>query len=185
GVLGKLTGLPAPLIVLGRVFFGACALSMVLLVRRLPLRPKLGRDAFALVAQGVLLAGHWTAFFQSINVSTVAIGLLSFSSFPLFTAAIEVIAARRPPNATQLLAACAVLAGISLLVPSFTLDNTTTQGVAWGLLAGATFGLLSVVNLRLGRRYPSVVISFYQESVATLVLLPLALIAPSMNLFQP
>jgi drug/metabolite transporter (DMT)-like permease len=186
GVLGRLTGLPAPLIVLGRVLFGGLALSVVVSIQRLSLRPKRSSDALVLCAQGVLLAAHWTAFFQSINVSSVAIGLLSFSTFPLFTAALEAATTHQSPNGVQLLAACAVLGGICLLVPSLSLANATTAGIAWGLLAGATFAILSTTNRRLGRTYSSVVISLYQEGVATLVLLPLAFVLPhAALLFQP
>jgi drug/metabolite transporter (DMT)-like permease len=172
GVLGKLSGLPSPLIVLGRVFFAGLALLAVCLLQRVPLRPKRQRDGFLLFGQGALLATHWSAFFQAINVSNVAIGLLSFSSFPLFTALLEPLLLRQRPSRTQVLAALLILPGIYLLVPSFSLQNRTTLGVAWGLFAGATFALLSVANRWLGRIYPSTTISLYQDGVATLVLLP-------------
>lgn len=172
GVLGKLSVLPAPLIVLGRVVFAGLVLLAACLLQHVPLYPKRRRDGFLLVGQGVLLALHWTAFFQSINVSNVAIGLLSFSSFPLFTAALEPLLLKQCPSRIQIIAALLILPGIYLLVPSFTLQNRTTLGVAWGLLAGATFALLSVVNRWLGRSYPSLTISLYQDGVAALVLLP-------------
>ena len=89
GVLGKLSLLPAPLIVFGRSFFAGIVLLAVCWLRQISLRPKQSRDGYLLIGQGVLLALHWTAFFQAINVSNVAIGLLSFSSFPLFTAMLE------------------------------------------------------------------------------------------------
>lgn len=38
---------------------------------------------------GIILAVHWTTFFQSIQMSTVAIGLLTFSTFPVFTTFLE------------------------------------------------------------------------------------------------
>ena len=80
GVLGKLSVLPSPLIVLGRVVFAGAVLLVACLLHHISLRPKRRRDGLLLVGQGALLALHWTAFFQSINVSNVAIGLLSFSS---------------------------------------------------------------------------------------------------------
>src|SRR4029077_12453389 len=82
GVLGKMTGLPATIIVFGRVVVAGAALSVVALTLGVSLRPRNARDVLILCGQGVLLAVHWVAFFQSINVSNVAIGLLSFSSFP-------------------------------------------------------------------------------------------------------
>lgn len=172
GVLGKLSGLPAPAITLGRVVVAGTALLLVARIRGVPARPARRADGAVLLGQGVLLALHWTSFFQAINVSNVAVGLLSFSSFPLFTVALEPLLLRQRASRLQALAACAILPGIYLLVPTFSLDNTVTAGVAWGLLAGATFALLSVVNRWLGRRYESVTISLYQDGIAALVLLP-------------
>ncbi len=183
GVLGKLSVLPAPLIVLGRVVFAGIVLLIACFVQHVPLRPKQRRDGFFLVGQGALLALHWTAFFQSINVSNVAIGLLSFSSFPLFTAALEPLLLKQRPSRIQIVAALLILPGIYLLVPSFSLRNHTTLGVAWGLLAGATFALLSVTNRWLGRSYPSLTISLYQDGVAALVLLPALYLTPSAALW--
>jgi len=183
GVLGKLSVLPAPLIVLGRVVFAGFVLFGACFIQHVPLRPKRRRDIVLLVGQGALLAVHWTAFFQSINVSNVAIGLLSFSSFPLFTAALEPLLFKQPPRRIQIVAALLILPGIYLLVPSFTLQNRATLGVLWGLLAGATFALLSVANRWLGRSYPSLTISLYQDGVAALVLLPSLLLVPTGRLW--
>ncbi|QBD74781.1 EamA family transporter [Ktedonosporobacter rubrisoli] len=178
GVLGKLSALPSPIITLTRVVFAGLVLIIVALFQRTPLRPASRRDGWILCAQGALLALHWTSFFQSINVSSVAIGLLSFSSFPLLTALLEPLILQQRPTRIQIFAALLVLPGIYLLVPSFSVQNNTTLGVLWGLLAGATFALLSVTNRWLGRSYPSLTISLYQDSVAALVLLPTLFLIP-------
>lgn len=179
GVLGSLTGLPAPLITLGRAAFAGLALGGWALIARASLRPRAPRDLALLVAQGIILAVHWTAFFEAIVVSNVAIGLLAYSSFPLFTAVFEPALLRQRPRVPEIVAALLIVPGIYLLVPRFDLDNSVTQGVLWGLLAGASFALLSVVNRGLSARYASVVISFYQDGVAALVLLPTLLILPA------
>ena len=178
GVLGKMTGLPATIIVFGRVVVAGAALGVVALTLGASLRPRSSRDALILCGQGLLLAVHWVAFFQSINVSNVAIGLLSFSSFPLFTALLEPTLLRQRLRGAELAGALLVLPGIYLLVPSISLNDTTTQGVLWGVLAGATFALLSVGNRWLGRSYASVTISLYQEVVAALALLPALWLTP-------
>lgn len=176
GVLGILTGLPAPLITLGRSVFAGLALLVLATARGLLRRPRTRRDGLVLVGQGLLLALHWSAFFQAILVSNVAVGLLSFSTFPLFTVLIEPILLRQRPSRLQAVAAVLVLPGVFLLVPQFTLHDSITRGVLWGVLAGATFALLSVTNRWLGRHYAPVVISLYQDGVAALVLLPTLLI---------
>jgi drug/metabolite transporter (DMT)-like permease len=217
GVLGKLSTLPSPLIVFGRVFFASPVLLVLCLFQRLPLRPRRMRDGLLLPGLGILLAVHWSTFFQSIAVSNVATGLLSFSSFPLFTAALEPLLLHQRPSRSHVVASLLILPGIYLLVPSFTLQNQTTLGVFWGVLSGATFALLSVANRGLlqypptdrnkevssispsstvqqspayqkkskttsastsGEGYPSLVISLYQDGVATIALLPALLLIP-------
>ncbi|TME08744.1 MAG: EamA family transporter [Chloroflexi bacterium] len=185
GVLGKLSVLPAPLIVFGRAFFAGLVLLAVCWFQHISLRPKRPQDGFLLLGQGVLLALHWTAFFQAINVSNVAIGLLSFSSFPLFTAALEPLLLHQRPSRIQIVAALFILPGIYLLVPSFTFQNHTTLGVLWGLLSGATFALLSVTNRWLGRTYSSLMISLYQDGIAAIVLLPAFFLTAAGSFWTP
>ena len=185
GVLGKLSLLPAPLIVFGRSFFAGLVLLVVCWLRHISLRPKQTRDGYLLLGQGVLLALHWTAFFQAINVSNVAIGLLSFSSFPLFTAILEPLLLHQRPSRIQIVAALLILPGIFLLVPSFTLQNQTTLGVMWGVLSGASFALLSVTNRWLGRTYSSLMISLYQDGIAAIVLLPIFFFSATGSFWTP
>jgi len=185
GVLGKLSALPAPLIVFGRAFFAALVLLPVCIVQHIPLRPKRPRDGFLLIGQGVLLALHWTAFFQAITVSNVAIGLLSYSSFPLFTAALAPLLLLQRPSRRQIVAALLILAGIYLLVPSFTFQNHTTLGVLWGVLSGAAIALLSVANRWLGRTYASLMIGVYQDGIAAFVLLPALFLTATGSFWMP
>ncbi len=175
-VLGKLSGLPSPLIVLGRVVFAGITLGAVVVAGRRRIWPTRWRDWLLLCAPGVLLAAHWTSFFESINVSNVAVGLLSYSSFPLFTALIEPLVLRQRASRVQAAGGLVILLGVYLLVPSFTLTDKVTVGVLWGVAAGATFAGLSVTNRWLGRSYPSVTISLSQDLVAAVVLLPTILL---------
>jgi drug/metabolite transporter (DMT)-like permease len=185
GVLGKLSLLPAPIIVFGRALFAGLVLLVVCWFRHISLRPKQSRDGYLLLGQGVLLALHWTAFFQAINVSNVAIGLLSFSSFPLFTAMLEPLLLKQRPSRIPIVAALLILPGIYLLVPSFTLQNQTTLGVMWGVLSGASFALLSVTNRWLGRTYSSLMISLYQDGIAAIVLLPIFFFTATGSFWTP
>ena len=185
GVLGRLTALPALLIVLGRVVFAAPTLYIVVRARGLSLATRSRQDRALLVGQGVLLVAHWSAFFQAINVSSVAIGLLAFSSFPLFTALLEPLLLRQPASRVQVAGALCVLPGVYLLAPSLALSSAAMRGVLWGLLAGATFALLSVSNRWLGRRYASPTISLYQDATAALILLPVLLVLHPARLFAP
>lgn len=172
GLFGKWIALPATLIVLGRVFFATLSLWIILRWRRRGI--SLGRrlDYLYLALLGVLLAVHWITFFEAIQVSTVAIGLLTFSTFPVFTALLEPLFFRERWLWQDLLLAAVTFGGVALVVPRFDLDSVLTQGALWGVASGMTFAVLSILNRLYVQRYSSLVIAFYQDLVATLVLLP-------------
>ena len=76
GLFGKLLLLPPTIIVFGRVFFATIFLSLVLLYLKQGIRLRQKQDYFFMALTGFILAVHWVTFFQAIQVSTVAIGLL-------------------------------------------------------------------------------------------------------------
>jgi len=178
GLFGKWLALSPFLIVLGRVFFAALALALLMAVRRQSFRIRPGRDMALLVLCGLVLAVHWTLFFRSIQVSTVAVGLLSYSSFPVFTAFLEPLADRERWDPWSLAFALAALGGVFLIVPKFEAGNSVFRGVLWGLGAGLTFSVLSILNRRLARRHSSLSVALYQDLYATAGLLPALLLLP-------
>lgn len=89
GIFGKLFSLPSIIIVLGRVFFSSVFLLIIMLYFKENIKLKQQKHYFYLVIMGVILAIHWSTFLKSIQVSTVAIGLLTFSTFPVFVTFLE------------------------------------------------------------------------------------------------
>ncbi len=172
GLFAKWISAPAPVIVLGRVAFAGIFLALILPLARVSFRVIPVRDLGALVLCGAVLAVHWSAFFQSVRVSSVAVGLLAYSSFPLFTVFLEPLMTRERLDAVHVLMALVCLFGVFLIVPRFSFDDAVFRGVLWGLLAGATFAFLTVINKRLTVRHPSLKIAFYQDLFACLALLP-------------
>ena len=173
GLFGKWLALSPVGIVLGRTAIAAVALAM--------LRLREGNRApfdLRLAANGVVLALHWVSFFAAIQASTVAIGLLGFASFPLFTLILErALAARRvrrQDGATAIL----VTAGLVLLVPELSIANPIVRGLGWGLLSGFTFALLAVMNRRWAAKRAATDIAFWQNLFAALALLPFAWAGP-------
>ncbi len=172
GLFAKWLAWPAVLIVFGRVLFASLALAGVMALRRTPFRVKPGRDLALLGLCGLVLAVHWTMFFRSVQVSSVAVGLLAYSSFPVFTAFLEPLLAREKWDPVSLLYALACLFGVGLIVPSFDLSDAVVRGVLWGLGAGLTFSVLSVLDKMLSFRHSSLTIAFYQDLLAAAVLVP-------------
>jgi len=172
GLFGKWLTLSPIIIVLGRVFFAAFALGIALLLSRQKLKFVPAKNIIVLFMMGILLAFHWICFFKSIQVSTVAIGLLSYSSFPLFTALLEPLLLQRRMVPKNILFALICIFGVFLIIPGFELTNLIFQGVLWGLSAGLTFSILTIMNRKLAQQYSYLHIAFYQDLSATLCLLP-------------
>ncbi len=172
GLFARYVGQPAVIIALGRVFFAS--ISMYLLFRysgtRIGLRSK--SDYLTLALAGLMLAVHWTTFFLSIQVSTVAIGVLTFSTFPLFITFLEPLLFGERIKTADVLCACVMFTGVMIIVPEFHLSNNITMGIIWGMTCSLTYAALSLINRKFVKKYSGRVIAFYEQGTATLVLLP-------------
>ena len=91
GLFGKFLTHSPLLIVQGRTFFAFIALLITLFILRKKIIFRNYQEWLRLILCGIILGVHWIAFFKSIQVSTVAIGLLTFASYPLFTTFLEPI----------------------------------------------------------------------------------------------
>lgn len=84
GVVAQFVEVPSVLVAMGRVITSSIVLFAIAKVKKDSLRLECKKDYLIIMATGVVLAVHWTTFFQSIQVSSVAIGTITFSTFPLF-----------------------------------------------------------------------------------------------------
>ncbi len=172
GLFGKFLSLSPLLIVAGRTLFAAVALVIVLLYLKQRLIVNSKKDLAMLTLSGAILTLHWLTFFHSIQLSSVAVGLIAFSSFPLFVTFMEPYFFRERLRYFDIVMAIIVFIGLLLLVPSFELGNHITQGACWGVLSGLTFAMLSLLNRNYVRRYSPLLIACYQNTLASAVLLP-------------
>jgi drug/metabolite transporter (DMT)-like permease len=175
GLFAKLLPLSPVVIVFGRVALASVALLLACALWRLPLWPRCRRSLPTFVALGVLLAVHSTTFFHSVQVSSIAIALITFSTFPVFVTFLEPVLLREKLRATDAVLACIALTGIAILIPSFDLGNRTMQGVLWGVTSGLTFALLSLLNRKCVGQHPGIALALYQDAIAAAVLLPFVL----------
>ena len=180
GLFGKLVHLSPVGIVFGRVFFATLFLGPALWLAGRKVTLESNRDYGLLALQGLILATHWGTFFKAIQVSSVAVGLLTFATFPVFTTLLEPLFDRRAFRWGSLVPALWTLAGVAFVVPRFEWGNAMCEGALWGLASGFTFAILSLLNRRSTKRYHGAVISFWQDTAAALFLLPLLLLRPEM-----
>ena len=172
GLFGKFLQLKPAVIVFGRTLFAGLALALVLAILRSDLRVKNRRHLLGFAGMGAILAMHWTSFFHAVQVSTVAIALLTYASFPIFVTFLEPFVFGERLRRLDIAVSLAVFLGLVLIIPEFNLANNLTQGVVWGTFSGFTFAVLSILNRKYVAQYSALVVTLYQDGFACLMLAP-------------
>jgi drug/metabolite transporter (DMT)-like permease len=171
GIAAKMITVSPSVVVFARTVVGGLALAMVW-------RCSSGRQAidrntvFRLLPSGALLGLHWLTFFLAVKVSTVAIGLLSFATFPVFVAFLEPLMSRTRLCSRDILMALVVFVGLVLVVPSYSLGDHMFQGVLWGLLSAVSFALVTCINKRVVGSTDPIVVGLLQNAWTALFFLP-------------
>jgi drug/metabolite transporter (DMT)-like permease len=171
GLFGRWLHLDPLLIVHGRVFFAAFSLGLVLYFKKESIRLKSSKDQILSLLLGIILAFHWYAFFRAVQETSIALALLSFASFPLFTLLLEALIFRVKLGIIELSLVLTSIIGTFILIP-WDIQSPELTGVLWGLASGFSFALLAVFNKSLVDRYVPLKIAFLQNAWATLVLVP-------------
>ena len=189
GVIGKFVSLPAILVTLGRVFFSAFSLFdmglfwvlffwVIILFKRESIKLK-RRDYLIITLAAITMAVHWFTFLQSIQVATVAIGTITFATFPLFVTFLEPLIYHERLELKNVVIALLMLFGVILTVPEFSLGNQMTVGIVIGMISSFSYAVLCLFNRYLSSSYHGSVVCFYEQMIATIVLLPAFFIVKS------
>ncbi len=178
GLFGKWLHVSPHVIVLGRVFFASIFLFTVAKLTRENLKIRSMKRIAGLSMLGAFWALNLFSFFQSVQVSTVAIGVLSFSTFPVFTALLEPWFSGEKAQVSSLLLALCTFIGVALVVPEYSFENNTFLGLLWGLNSGLMLALISIRSKPYLQTYGTLTVTFYQNLFATFLLLPVAVLLP-------
>lgn len=127
------------------------------------------------------MAAHWVTYFYALQLSNVAIGMLSIFTYPVMTALLEPILLKTKFQASQLLLAGIVLVGIFFLVPELDLSNNITQGVLMGLLSALVYSIRNIILKTKVADFNGSIIMFYQMVVTLVLLAPVLLLYSSVE----
>lgn len=177
GLFGKWIELPSIGVTFGRVFFSSISLGLFLLITGQSFRLESKKDVFVMIAGGIILAIHWWSIFESIKLSTVAIGTITFSTFPLFLTFLEPLVYKQKIRMRNVIMAVIIMIGVILTIPEFSFENDIFKGVLIGMISPIAYAFLTIINKGFSERYTGTLISFYEQGIAAIVLLPFAISA--------
>lgn len=172
GVVAQFVKVSAVMVALGRVVCSSLLLFLIAVVKKDSLKLSSRKDYGLIVMTGIVMAVHWTTFFQSIQVSSVAIGTITFSTFPLFLTFIEPFVFHEKLKKQSIFTAAVLFIGVLITIPEFSMENNTTVGIIWGILCSFTYAVMTLANRYFSARYAGRIICLYEQGTAAVVLLP-------------
>lgn len=171
GALGKHISMPVPITIGIRALLAAAILLLFCKWKKIPLKIK-RTDRFTIFLSGLLMAIHWITYFYALQLSNVAIGMLSLFTYPVITSFLEPLILKSKFQKMHLLLGGLVLLGIYLLVPSFNFENTYTKAVGFGVFSAFCYSLRNLLTKSKVTTYHGSALMLYQLIIIALLLLP-------------
>ena len=171
-LFSKLIALTSIEITLLRSVFAVIAIGIYIKYLNESLKLRNKRDYLIAMLLGFLLGIHWVTYFHAMQVSSIAIGIISLYTFPVITVFLEPFFHGERPHIKDILSAIVVLFGIYLLVPEFSIDNQTAIGVFWGVLSAFMFAMRNIIHGRYFKAYSARHALFYQTMAVIVLLTP-------------
>ncbi len=171
GVLGRAVTL-APVVTIGlRALLAVGFLLLFLKWKKISFRIE-KEDRLQVILGGVLMGIHWVAYFNALQLSNVAIGMLTIFTYPALTSILEPLLLRLPFQKIHLFLGLLVIAGIAFLIPDLDFENQYTQAVAFGVGSALAYALRNILMKKQVTRYHGSLLMMYQALIIGVVLLP-------------
>ena len=171
GVLGRYIQLPPELIIALRGFIAALLLWIFIRWQRTSMRLE-PQDRLTIIIGGLLLGAHWVLYFYALQLSNVAIGMLSIFTYPVITSLLEPLMLKTKFQKIHLLLALLVLTGLYLLVPSFSVEDDYTLAIILGVASAFCYALRNLLMKTKIDKYEGTVLMWYQIVIISVALIP-------------
>ena len=174
GVLGRAVTL-APVVTIGwRALLAVVFLVLFLKWKKISFKIE-KEDRKQVFLGGIFMGIHWVAYFKALQLSNVAIGMLTIFTYPALTSILEPLLLRLPFQKIHLFLGLLVLGGIALLIPDLDFENEYTQAVAFGLGSALAYALRNILMKKQVSRYHGSLLMMYQALIIGVILIPLSL----------
>ncbi len=138
----------------------------------------------SLFFSGLLMGLHWVSYFFALKWSSVAIGMLSLYTFPIFTAFLEPFFGSDRFQKKHLFLGLALLVGIYLISPPINWENQQFLAVGMGVFSALCFAFRNLLIKQISQKEEGTALMTTQVFIISLVLLPLNTTAPEEQLLS-
>lgn len=171
-LFSKLIPLSALNITFLRCFVAAIVLALVIKLSNHSLKLRSKKDYAIALLLGTLVSAHWVTYFAAMQLSSVAIGMIAFFTYPVITVLAEPLLMKTRYQLQDIISGIAVLFGVILLIPEPNLENDITLGIIVGVFSGMLFAARNIIHRRAFTQYSGQQAMFYQTLITFALLLP-------------
>ncbi|QGS48638.1 EamA family transporter [Shewanella putrefaciens] len=171
-LFSKLIPLSALDITFWRCIVAALILALLIKFSRKPLSLEHKHDYLIAIALGIIVSLHWVTYFAAMQLSSVAIGMIAFFTYPVMTVIAEPLLTGNKIKLIDMISGLLVFIGVILLIPEANFSNDTTLGIAIGILSAMLFTARNLLQKRYFTQYSGPHAMFYQTLVAAVFLMP-------------
>ena len=173
GALGRYIQLPPELTIFWRAVLATIFLYLFCKWKKYNLKIYSKADLAKIALGGILFGAHWITYFYALQLSNVAIGMLSIYTYPVLTSFLEPIILKTKFKMYHFGLGVLVLIGIYFLVPDFSFDNRYTQAVGFGVFSALCYSLRNILMKPKVEKYNGFSLIFYQVFIISILLFPL------------
>ncbi len=137
------------------------------------------KDRYSIILSGGLMGLHWITYFYALRLSNVAIGMLSLFVYPVITSLLEPLLLKTKFQKIHLFLGMLVLVGIYFLVPDFSIENTNTKAVCFGVFSALCYALRNLILKNKVSDYNGSMLMFYQLLIMSVILFPTIIVMDS------
>lgn len=171
GALGRFIELPVPLIIALRACLGAIPLILFCKFKKFSFNMQ-KKDRSTIIISSILMGTHWIAYFISLKLSNVAIGMLSVFTYPVITAFLEPIILKNKFKKSNLILGLMVMVGIYFLVPEFSLENDYFKAIGFGVFSALCYSIRNIFMKQKASEYEGSILMVYQLIIISILLAP-------------
>ncbi|SMG27448.1 DMT family transporter [Arenibacter troitsensis] len=171
GALGRYVQLPVPVTIASRA--GLAFLFLLLYCKWKKISFRIAKkDHPILFLSGIFMGVHWLTYFYALQLSSVAIGMLSMFTYPIITALLEPLILKTPFQRIHFVLGLLVLAGIYLLAPDFETGNSNIIAVGLGVFSALAYAIRNIILKSRAAHYNGSLMMTYQTGIVGFILAP-------------
>ncbi|WP_223198033.1 DMT family transporter [Maribacter arenosus] len=171
GALGRYVQLPVPVTIATRGVLAFFLLFLFCRWKGISLHIRSG-DRFMVLLSGVLMCLHWLTYFYALQMSNVALGMLSLFTYPVITAFLEPLILKTKFQRIHVLLGILVLCGLYFLTPDLDFGNSKTLALVLGVTSALFYALRNIILKSKAASYHGSMLMVYQTGIIGFLLLP-------------